>query len=68
MKEHEFYREYSRLPLDVRDKLLDRVSHGELTMNGVYFQMKELDKELNPLLIKQKELLEIAEEFFPKKK
>ena len=53
------------MPIEKRYIALDRLKHGELTMNGVYHQMNLLDEKLHPLLIEQKELLEIAEEFFP---
>ncbi len=66
MKSHEFYRKFANLPLDKRFVVLDRIKHGGLTMNGVYFQMHQLDEKLRPLLIEQQELLEIAEEFLPK--
>lgn len=65
MKSHEFYQKFANLPLESRYKILDKIKHGDLTMNGLYFQMKELSDKLRPLEIEQKELLEIAEEYLP---
>ena len=65
MKSHEFYKQFPNLPLDKRFIILNMRKHGQLTMNGVYKQMQDNDDLLCPLLIKQQELLEIAEEFIP---
>ena len=66
MKSHEFYQQFSNLPLDKRFIVINRIKHGELTMGGIYYQMEELQKELRPLKIKEQELLDIAEEYFNK--
>ena len=64
MKSHQFYQQFANIPLDKRLLVLDRIKYGELTMNGVYHQMQELQEQLRPLKIKEQELLEIAEEGF----
>lgn len=65
MKTHQFFQRFANLPIEKRNVVLNRIKYGELTLSGVYYQMKQLQDKLRPLLIEEKELLEIAEEFLP---
>ena len=65
MKSHQFFHQYANLPIEKRNIALNFTKYGGLTMNGVFFQMEKLQDKLRPLLIEEKELLEIAEEFLP---
>ena len=65
MKSHQFFHQFANLPIEKRNEVLSFSRYGGLTMNGVFFQMEKLHEKLRPLLIEEKELLEIAEEFLP---
>lgn len=64
MKSHEFYQKFANLPLDKRFEIIDRINYGELTMNGLYLQMKKLQEEIRSIEEKEQRLLEIAEKYF----
>jgi hypothetical protein len=46
MSRTEFFRKYANMPLDKRFKIISMVDFGQLTWNGLYFQLKELDDDL----------------------
>ena len=46
MSRIEFFRKYANMPLNKRYTIISMVDFGQLTWNGLYFQLKKLDDDL----------------------
>jgi len=64
MKLHEFYRRFAKLPLQVRDTVLQGVRPDPLTPFLIYKQLEEVRKMQRFYQKREEELLRIAEETF----
>jgi len=64
VKIHDFYRRFTRLPLQVRDTILKDIRPDPLTPFLIYKQLEEVRKMQRYYQKKEEELLRIADETF----
>ena len=64
MKTNEFYKRYANTPLEKRYKIISIQKGEELTLNDVYHELIRIEKEIRPNLIRQGELLSLADLVF----
>lgn len=60
MQIHEFFAKYANTPLKLRFVPISFKEGGDITLNDVYDEMKELEEKMRPMRIRQTELLKLA--------
>jgi len=63
MKKHEFYQKYANTPLNLREIPLSLINN-DITLNGLYFDIKHHDEEIAKAEEKQTIKIKLAEEIF----
>ena len=61
---YEFYRSYDYLPIEDREKHIDKVWLGVLSPAEIHRRLKRIEGEMVPLETERDELLEIAADYF----
>lgn len=63
LKPHEFYRKYANIPLHYRFTALDGINLGMTTIHDIYLEMQKNDEAMRPFILKQEQLLAIADKY-----
>jgi hypothetical protein len=60
MQVHEFFAKYANTPIKLRFVPISFKDGGDMTLNNVYDEMKQLEDKMRPMRIRQTELLKLA--------
>lgn len=61
---YQFYKKYSDLPYEYRERYVNLKKHGILTPDEIYARLRRIERDMHPLESERDDLLKIAEEYF----
>lgn len=64
MKLFEFYEKYNSLPIEDRDKYVDKIWHGILTPHIIHDRLRRIERDSRPLEEEREDLLSVANKYF----
>lgn len=64
MKTNEFYSRYANTPLDKRGEIIRLLDDEFTTLDDIYRELIEIDDKIRPDIIRQQELLSLADLVF----
>ena len=64
MRPHQFYAKLANTPLKNRFTILNFAKHGDLNLNKLYEEVKDLEDKMRPYQIQLDYLMKIADEYY----